>query len=328
MTQPIGMPPPIDFAHVERSGTMPACSYAAQRPVRQKPDCTSSQMSKNAVLVADLAKAPQILGRRGDEASLALDDLDEDRGDVLGGDGPRHEALAETAQLLLDEGLHRHAVPVLEIVREGKAVDLRSKRAAVLLVGALGREAHAEERASVERAVIGEDGGSARRLSRDLDRVLDGLGARVDEHDFRRIAVRQELDELLAKSDVGLVRTDVDAGVKELRRLLLNRFHDRFVAVTGVDDADAAREVDPLAAVQILEPRAFGGRHRRLAREHPDPARHDGVSPANQILSLAHDHLPTEAVRFFPFFCLVFTSRSYLKRGDSAGGGSSVHNVG
>ena len=43
----------------------------------------------DAVLVADLAEPFDELARRGDEAALALDGLEDDRGDVLGGDERR-----------------------------------------------------------------------------------------------------------------------------------------------------------------------------------------------------------------------------------------------
>ncbi len=46
ITAPSGSPPPSALAHVEMSGTMPACSYAAHVPVRQRPLCTSSAINR------------------------------------------------------------------------------------------------------------------------------------------------------------------------------------------------------------------------------------------------------------------------------------------
>ena len=76
--------------------------------------------------------------------------------------------------------------------------------------------------------------------------------------DLGRPAVREQRDQLLAQRHVGLVGRDVDAGVEQLRRLLLDRLHDRGCAVADVHHADAAREIDPFLTVGIDETRALG----------------------------------------------------------------------
>ena len=73
--------------------------------------------------------------------------------------------------------------------------------------------------------------------------------------------MREQRDELFAQGDVGLVREHVEARVNVLGGLLLNRAHDRRGAVPGIDDTDAAREVDQLAPFDVIDARTFGARN-------------------------------------------------------------------
>ena len=77
--------------------------------------------------------------------------------------------------------------------------------------------------------------------ARDLDRVLDGLGARVEEGCARRAGEGSKLSEPLRKLDVPGIGNDGEIGVDEPRCLLLDRLDDVGVAVTDVANADAAR---------------------------------------------------------------------------------------
>ena len=90
-------PVAIDFATVIRSGSTPKCSIAKNRPVRAKPLCTSSQ-TRTIPCSSQIARSPcdELLGR-GDEAALALHRLEDDRGDVLGGDERRERASSAAA---------------------------------------------------------------------------------------------------------------------------------------------------------------------------------------------------------------------------------------
>ena len=84
----------------------------------------------------------------------------------------------------------------------------------------------------------------ARVAARELDGVLDGLGAGVEERGLRRAGERSDRRQPLGVLDVDLVRDDREVGVEEARGLLLHRRDDARVRVADVEAADAAREVD------------------------------------------------------------------------------------
>jgi hypothetical protein len=73
----------MPLAVVIRSGTTPSSSQANQSPVRQKPDCTSSAMKRMSCSRHHSREFLEEARRRHDEATLALDRLDDDRGGVL-----------------------------------------------------------------------------------------------------------------------------------------------------------------------------------------------------------------------------------------------------
>ena len=63
-----------------------------------------------------------------------------------------------------------------------------------------------------------DDGLLAGVVAGDLDRVLDGLGARVEQGAALGVVAGREAVERLGHLDVGVVRRDREAGVRELRR--------------------------------------------------------------------------------------------------------------
>ena len=109
----------------------------------------------------------------------------------------------------------------------------------------------------MEGVVEDHDGGPAGRGARDLDRVLDRLGAGVDEDRLLLLArAGRQLGEPAAYVDVGLVDADHEALVEVLVGLRLDRLDDGREAVAGVLAADAAGEVDEAAAVDVGDARA------------------------------------------------------------------------
>ena len=120
----------------------------------------------------------------------------------------------------------------------------------------LRREREREERAAVEPALEADHGRPARVAARELDGVLDGLGARVEERGLDRAGERRERGEPLGVLDVDLVRDDREVGVEEARGLLLHRRDDARVGVADVEAADAAGEVDEAVAVDVGDGRA------------------------------------------------------------------------
>src|SRR2546430_341846 len=99
---------------------------------------------EDAVFLGPRARAREELAGRGDEAALAQQGLDDDRGDAVGGT-PRCEQVAQPRQ-------RGRRVPAAVLVRKGRLVDLGGVRAEVLLVRLHGAgEAEREQRAAVER---------------------------------------------------------------------------------------------------------------------------------------------------------------------------------
>ena len=216
----------------------------------------------DAVLVADPAHAAQELPRRDDESALALDGLDDDRGDLLGGD-LRDERALEVGERL---GRGRAAV----VLGERHPVDLRRERAEARLVGVrLRGEAHREERAPVEAALEGDHGRPLRVRARELDRVLDRLRPGVEERGAGLAADRRKPAKALRQGDVDLVGDDREVGVAEALELLLRGGDDPRVRVADVEAADAAGEVEERVSVDVGEerPPPFLDHDRQVDRE-------------------------------------------------------------
>ena len=89
--------------------------------------------------------------------------------------------------------------------------------------------------------------------ARELDRVLDRLGARVEEARPELARDRDELDEALRERDVVLVRDDREVRVGEALGLVADRLDDAGVRVADVHAADPAREVHEAVAVHVRE---------------------------------------------------------------------------
>ena len=135
----------------------------------------------------------------------------------------------------------------------------------------------------MEPCVERDHGRAAGRDSCDLDRILDCLGARVEERGSRRAGERDDPTEPLGELDVHGVRHDREVGVDELGRLLLDRLDDARVAVAHVADTDAAGEVDERVAVDVRDRRvqSLGSEHRQV---HPEGLR-NGALAAHEELS-------------------------------------------
>ena len=118
-------------------------------------------------------------------------------------------------------------------------------------------ERHGEVRAAVEGALEGDDARAAGHLLGELDGVLDGLGAGVGEHDLVQ-ALGHDAGELLGQLEHRAVPVDVHLRVRHLGGLLLHGLDDLGVAVAGVDHGDADHEVEPLAAVGVVDPTPLG----------------------------------------------------------------------
>ena len=221
---------------------------------------------ENAVLLADRVHAlDELLGHR-QETALALHGLEDHCGD-LGRVDLALEHLAEP----VERQLRRDAAIQ---VRRGRTVDLGGKRPHALLVRhRLGRQRHANERAAVEALIEADDRVALRGVAGDLDRVLDGLGARVEQEPLERPLAGMTRNHALDGLDVALV---LDHGVHLVHvagGLLLDGRDDSIRRVAAVERTNATDEVDVLASLDIGDARAMRvideQRLRRHRRGHP-----------------------------------------------------------
>ena len=112
----------------------------------------------------------EVVRRHDDETALALDGLEHDAGDRFGVD------LA--LEQVLEGGDRSVGVDAAVRVRRRSPVDLARERTEARLVRPhLARHRHRQERAAVEAVVENDNGRPAGGAARDLDRVLDRLGA-------------------------------------------------------------------------------------------------------------------------------------------------------
>ena len=110
----------------------------------------------------------------------------------------------------------------------------------------------------MERALERDHALALRVEPRELDRVLDRLGARVEERAARLAADRRQRAEPLGELDVALVRNDREVRVEEAVDLLGDRRDDAGMVVADVRHADAADEIDERVAVDVRDRRSAG----------------------------------------------------------------------
>ena len=161
------------------------------------------------MLLADRLQGVDEVLRHRYEAALALNRLEHHAGDLLGVDVLLEDQLESLDALL--------GVDAAVRIRTGRAEHVGRERAEVLLVGDhLAGHCERQDRAPVEAVVEADDARAAGVGARDLDGVLDGFGARVDE---QRLLVgpcaRGVLGQAPAGLDVRLVHPDHEALVQE-----------------------------------------------------------------------------------------------------------------
>ncbi len=204
------------------------------------------------MLVEELLQTAREVGRHRDEPAFTLHRLEHGAGDGGGVDVTLEEMLQAGDRVVL-------ADPA-EGIRRRRPVHLGGERAEARLVGDdLRGHGHREERAAVERVVEDDHRRTAGRHARDLDGVLDRLGARVEQHRLLvGPAAGRELGEPPAHLHVRLVHPDHEALVHVLVDLGVHRIDDRGQVVAEVGTAEPAGEVDVLAPVGVPDPRALG----------------------------------------------------------------------
>src|SRR6478736_4550895 len=111
---------------------------------------------------------------------------------------------------------------------------------------------------AVIAVVEGDAGPLLRELAGDLERVLDSLGAGVEQCALLLVVARGHAVEGLGDAHVRLVRRDHEARVRELGRLRLDRLDDLRVRVAERRHGDAGAEVDEGVAVRVDDDAAAG----------------------------------------------------------------------
>src|SRR5690242_13471834 len=87
--------------------------------------------------------------------------------------------------------------------------------------------------------------------ARDLDGVLDRLGAGAEEDGFLRGLAGGELVELLRQRDVAFVWSDLKAGVDEAIELLRDRRLHFRMRVPCIEHSDATGEIDIALSLHV-----------------------------------------------------------------------------
>jgi hypothetical protein len=147
------------------------------------------------------------------------------------------------------------------------------------------RHGHREERSAVERVLEDHDARLARGRAGDLDRVLDRLGAAVQEQALLVLAgAGRQVCESPADLDVRFVDPDHEALMEIRVDLLVHGCDGRGQPVARVLAAEAAGEVDVRLAVDVLDAGAFcAGDDDRRGR---DSARHEPLAGGQDALTL------------------------------------------
>ena len=258
----------MPFAVAMRSGTTPSCSQANRSAGAGEAGLHLVGDEHDPVRVRPLDQCGQEPRRGHDEAALALDRLDHQRGEVLGADVP--------LEVLDAAGGRGGAVEaVAERVGHRRPVDLRRERAEPVLVRhVLGGHRHRQRRAAVVGVLEHRDGRAPRGQPRDLDGVLHRLRAGVEQRRALLVAAGGDRVERLGHGDVAVVRGDHETGVGERRHLVAYGLDHRGRAVADRGDGDARPEVDERVAVDVDDHAAARGRrvHRHDAAEAPATA--------------------------------------------------------
>ncbi len=152
------------------------------------------------------------------------------------------------------------------LVGERRVVNLGGERPEVLLVaGARRGQRQAHQRAAVEGAVEGDDARAVGVGAGDLHGVLGGLDAGRQQERLVRTAGNQRV-EPRRQLHVAVVAGHLEAGVHQGVELAFYGLDHAGMAMPGVEHADAADEVEVLAALGVPHARALGARHEERMR--------------------------------------------------------------
>ena len=211
-----------------------------------------------------LAQPVQERRRRHDVAALALDRLDDDRGDLVGRGEVHEELLGDERQAL--RGTRVGAAVEAIGIRVRRVVHARHERPEAAPLDRLaGGQRQRAQRSAVKRAEERDDPLPLRVIARQLDRRLGRLGAGVGEERADVAVDRRDRGERLGQPDLRLVVEVRPRHVDELLRLIGDRAHDVGMRDAGRVDRDAGGAIEEAVAVDVLDHRPFAaGDHERI----------------------------------------------------------------
>ena len=214
---------------------------------------------QDAVPVAQRPQAGEEPVRRHEVAALALDRLDQDRGDLA----RRHVAGEQHVLDVVEDGLALVGAgeqrPV--VVRIRHVGHARHRREEPLLLGVLARgERQRAHRPAVEPAEEADEARPPGDVAGELERALDALGAGLREEAQHRLAHRRQLVHALAEAHLVLVPV-VGRDVQEAAGGVGDRRDDLRVRMAGAADGDAGDEVQEAVAVDVPDLGAAAVRH-------------------------------------------------------------------
>src|SRR5262249_23762299 len=174
---------------------------------------------EDAVLTADLLEQREIVARRNDEAAFAEDRLSDDRGDGFGSDGA-FECVLE----MVREGLGRGAFSAAIGISKWDPVNVAGKWVEARFVGMrLAGKGPGQESPAVKGVLEADDGGTFRVSAGNLDGVLNGFGAGVEQDGLLWKFTGSERVELFRDGYIAFIRSDGEAEMEVLLELLLDR---------------------------------------------------------------------------------------------------------
>jgi len=155
-------------------------------------------------------------------------------------------------------------------VREGDAVDLGEEGADPLLIGPyLAGKAEGQHGTAVEGPLKGDDRRTLGVGTGDLNGVLYGLGAAVEQDGLLGEVAGGYFVQPFRQLKVGFIEGDHEAEMKVLVRLLLYGRHDLVGAMPYVEDANTSGKIDVGVAIDIGDqgPLGLGDDYRRNMKD-------------------------------------------------------------
>ena len=202
----------------------------------------------NPVVLGKLCHRGKVALARNDESAFTLHRFDHDGSNIVRADFLLDARGGECSHLLARQ------TSIAVGVRGGDAVDLGREGTKALLVRHVLRcHAHGEVRASVIAMLDNNHCGALGEHPCDLDRVLDSLGAGVEQSRSLLVRAGGQSVQGLAHLDITGVGGHHEAGVSELCRLLGDIRGDVGIGITDGGDRDTRAEVDERVAVDVDE---------------------------------------------------------------------------